>query len=149
MPKRWTRISDAASCLAQLYDATDKKDDAAKWRDILEQHEGVRVGSVPEVGDGLKLYGKLDARTITLVYEVKLTAGRTYVIDMVSMDQKALDPYLMLKDADRQHLAEDDDSGGGLNARISYRAPRDGVYRIHATSYGAGRGAFVLTVREK
>jgi len=71
------------------------------------------------------------------------------VIDMVSPDPKALDPYLVLQDADRKTLAEDDDSGGNLNARITFRAPADGIYRLRATSFGAGRGPFTLTVRAK
>jgi hypothetical protein len=45
--------------------------------------------------------------------------------------------------------AEDDDSGGGLNARITFRAPADGIYRIRATSFNNGRGPFTLTVREQ
>lgn len=122
------------------------------WSDVcnlIEQPEGVRVSGVHGVADGLKLDGKLDGKTTALVYEVRLVAGKTYVIDMVSKDQKALDPYLVLQDADRQVLAEDDDGGEGLNARITYRAPRDGAYSILATSYNAGRGLFTLTVREK
>jgi tetratricopeptide (TPR) repeat protein len=148
-PQDRFRLTAAVQRLVLLYDATGKTDDAAKWRAILEQHEGTLVGPVHDVGDGLKLQGKLDAQTATLVYQVKLSAGKLYVIDMVSPDPKALDPYLKLKDADGQQVAEDDDSGGGLNARIIYRAPRDGVYRIHATSFNAGSGAFTLTVREK
>ena len=69
---------------------------------------------------------------------------------MVSPDQKALDPYLFLHDATGKKLAEDDDSGGGLNARIVFRVSADGVYRIQATSFmNVGRGAFTLTVREQ
>ncbi|HMF11829.1 MAG TPA: tetratricopeptide repeat protein [Gemmataceae bacterium] len=147
-PPRLGRLNDAALRVVRLYEATDKAD-AAKWRAIREKHEFTRVGSVQEVGAGLKLQGKLDAQTVVLVYEVKLSAGKTYIIDMVSPNQKALDPYLMLKDADGEHLAEDDDGGEGLNARIIFTSARDRVYRIHATSFNAGRGAFTLTVREK
>src|SRR5262249_13092007 len=126
-------ISEAAQRLVQLYDATGKKGDAAKWRAIIEQLADTRSRAALDVGDGLKLQGKLDGKTTTLVYEVKLTAGKTYVIDMVSPDQKALDPYLVLQDADGKRLAEDDDSGGGLNARTPARAARDGLHRLSAT----------------
>ena len=91
------------------------------------------VGPVHEIGQGLELRGQLDKQTPTLVYQVKLAAGKTYVIDLVSPDQKALDPYLVLSDATGKKLAEDDDSGGGLNARITFRAAQAGTYRIHAT----------------
>ena len=81
---------------------------------------------------------------------MKLAEGKTYVIDMTSPDQKALDPYLRLQDAAGKQLAFDDDSGGGLNARITFRAPATGTYRIVATSFAnAGRGEFTLMVREQ
>ena len=101
-----------------------------------------------EVGSGLELRCQLDKQTPTLVYQVKLAAGKTYAIDMVSPDQKALDPYLLLTDATGKMLAEDDDSGGGLNARITFRAEQAGPYRIQATTFNAGVGPFTLTVRE-
>jgi hypothetical protein len=66
---------------------------------------------------------------------------------MVSPDAKALDPYLQVRDAKRKILAEDDDSGGDLNARIVFRAPADGVYQLRATSFNGGRGPFTITVR--
>ena len=133
----------------QLYEALGKKEEAARWRLERERYTGKVIGPVHEVGTGLELMGKLDAQTKALVYQVKLVAGKTYVIDMVSPDQKALDPYLVLRDAASKKLAEDDDSGGGLNARIVFRAEQDGVYRIQATSFNAGNGAFTLTVREQ
>jgi tetratricopeptide (TPR) repeat protein len=107
------------------------------------------VGPVHEVGPGLELRGQLDKQTPSLVYQVKLAAGKTYVLDMVSPDQKAVDPYLVLSDAAGKKLAEDDDSGGGLNARINFRADQAGTYRIQATTFNDGRGAFTLTVREQ
>jgi serine/threonine protein kinase/Tfp pilus assembly protein PilF len=142
-------ITEAAQRLVQLYDATAKKGEAAKWQAIVQQRAETRSRTALDVGDDLKLEGKLDGQTPTLLYEVKLTAGKAYVIDMVSPDPKALDPYLVLHDDDGKRLAEDDDSGGNLNARITYRALRDGVYRIYATTSNKGRGAFTLTVREK
>jgi hypothetical protein len=102
---------------------------------------------VHEVGAGLKLTGELDkVRAIT--YNVKLDAGKTYVIDMISPDQKALDPFLRLLDARGKQLAEDDDGGEGLNARIIFKVDAVATYQIVATSFGKGRGPFTLTVRE-
>jgi len=65
-------------------------------------------------------------KSSTRVYPVKLAAGKNYVIDMVSPDQKTLDPYLVLTDGTGKSLAEDDDSGGGLNARIVFRPEQAG-----------------------
>ena len=142
-------IPKAIERLVQLYEATGKKDEAANWRKTLESQTGTMNGPVHEVGKGLELRGQLDKQTSSVVYQVKLAAGKTYVIDMVSPDQKALDPYLYLYDATGKKLAEDDDSGGGLNARIVYRAEQTGVFHIWATSFNGGSGAFTLTVREQ
>jgi hypothetical protein len=148
-PPAKIHIPEAIERLVQLYDATDKKDEAAKWRKTLEGQVGKVIGPVHEVGNGLELRGQLDKQPPTLVYQVKLAAGKTYVIDMVSPDQKALDPYLVLTDAVGKKLAEDDDGGDGLNARIIFRAAQPGTYRIHATTFDAGVSPFTLTVREQ
>jgi serine/threonine protein kinase/tetratricopeptide (TPR) repeat protein len=104
---------------------------------------------VNEVRQGLVVRGQLDKQTLIRVYLVKLAAGKSYVIDMVTLNAQALDPYLVLSDADGKKLAEDDDGGGFPNARIVYRAEQAGVYRIQATSFGKfGVGPFLLTVRE-
>ncbi len=101
-----------------------------------------------EVGKGLELHGKLAGSKLNLVYRVKLAAGTTYTIDMVAPNQPALDPYLVLTDAAGKRLAEDDDSGGGLNARIVFRPEQAGTFRIVATSFNNGTGDFTLTVRD-
>ena len=92
-----------------------------------------------------RLVGQVKA----LTYQVRLQAGKLYVIDLISPDQKALDPYLYLTDQESSVLAEDHDSGGGLNARILYRASAEGVYHMRATSLNHGAGEFTLTVRLK
>ncbi len=123
------------------------------------------VGPVHEVGKGLELRGQLDKQTPALVYQVKLAAGKTYVIDMVSPDQKALDPYLVLMDATGKKLAEDDDSGGGRNAphnlprRAGRHLPRPGDRvqpgrrRLHPerarTGAGTARAEEIATARPR
>jgi serine/threonine protein kinase len=148
-PPGKVRLPEAAERLVQLYEATDKKDETARWRSEQERYTGKLVGPVHEVGTGLELKGQLDAQTPALAYQVKFVAGKTYVIDMVSPDQKALNLYLYLHDATGKKLAEDNDSGAGRNARIVFRAEQDGTYRIGASSFNAGSGAFTLTVREQ
>ena len=84
------------------------------------------------------------------IYSVKMTAGRNYTIDLESADAD-FDPWLRLTDARFQKLAEDDDSGGGLNSRIMYTPKADGTYHIVATNLNPDNqtGAFTLTVREE
>ena len=78
------------------------------------------------------------------VYSVTLKAGQSYTIDLES---GTMDSYLYLFDAKTKLLAQDDDSGGDLNSRITFRAERDGVYHIVATSLdGDETGEFTLKV---
>jgi tetratricopeptide (TPR) repeat protein len=146
-PQGKVRLIEAAERLVDLFEATGRKDEAKKWTAVVVSLEGRIIETVHNVEKELTLKGELDKATPGLIYRVRLQAGVTYVIDMVSPDPKALDPYLVLQDADRKTLAEDKDSGGNLNARITFRARADGIYRLRATSYGAGRGPFTLTVR--
>jgi outer membrane biosynthesis protein TonB len=81
------------------------------------------------------------------VHELRLVAGKTYQIDMVS---NQIDSYLRLEDSARQRLAEDDDSGGFPNAHIIFSCRRTGTYRIICTTFqGGATGAYTLTVLER
>ncbi len=97
---------------------------------------------------GTRLNETLTAEELRKVHEFKLTAGKTYVIDMESKDR---DTFLKLESADSKKLAENDDieDGKNLNSRILFTPPAAGVYRIIATSFeGRGSGAYTLTIRE-
>ena len=83
-------------------------------------------------------------------YIVELVGEQTYQIDMIKkVDQagKAIDPFLRLEDAAGKELARDDDGGGELNARILFRAPKDGKYTIVATTFDGSTGPYSLSVR--
>lgn len=79
------------------------------------------------------------------VYNVRMVQGRTYVIDLRSGQ---FDSFLRLEDSAFRQMAQDDDSGGGLNARIIFRCPRTDNYRVIATTFGPGQGAYTLSIRE-
>jgi serine protease Do len=86
-------------------------------------------------------------RSHAKVYEIKLSGGKTYQIDMVSRD---LDSYLVLESADGKVLDRDDDSGGMLNARITFACPKDAIYRVTTTTLRPNTtGNFTLSVQEK
>ncbi len=85
-------------------------------------------------------------KKICKTYDVRMEGGKTYVIDLMS---KQFDAFLRLEDIEGKRLAQDDDSGGGTNARIRFKAPEDGVYRIFATTFNNGTGSFLLKVREE
>jgi serine protease Do len=78
-------------------------------------------------------------------YSVKLAADEEVTIELNSSE---FDAYLRLEDAAGNKIAEDDDSGGDQNAKIVFRASREGMYRIVVTTFDPGMtGAFVLNVR--
>ncbi len=98
---------------------------------------------------GLRIAGKLDPMAKGVAYRVKLTAGKSYVIDLTSPNWDKLDPYLYLFNAAGKKMAENDDSGGGRNSQINFDAPFTGEYRLLVSSFGwKGDGPFTLTVRE-
>lgn len=67
-------------------------------------------------------------------WTVTARAGQRLAIIMES-DQ--LDAYLLLEGQDGAVVAQDDDGGSGSNARIDYRVPEAGQYRVIASSYGS------------
>lgn len=70
--------------------------------------------------------------------------GQTVHINLSSPD---FDPYIFLVNADGDVVAEDDNSGGNLNARISMELPEDGQYYVIVNSRNAtGRGRYRLTI---
>ncbi len=108
------------------------------------------VETLEALPPGKTLQRKLTATVRTLSYKIELKAGKTYVIDMMSPDQKALDPYLVLRGPNGRVVSEDDDGGENYNARITFTAPETGQYQIVATSYmRVGQGNFSLAIREK
>jgi len=79
-------------------------------------------------------------------YDVTLTAGRRYYIDLES---GAFATYVKLLSQDGTIVAFDEGGGSGLNTRIAYQAPATGTYRLVATSFAErSLGDFSLTVRE-
>ncbi|MSU76957.1 MAG: hypothetical protein EXS16_02565 [Gemmataceae bacterium] len=102
--------------------------------------------------DGLTINDQIQAGNTTAfgklgkTFSIEMKAGVTYTIDLESSD---VDSYLYLFDSKSKLLAQDDDSGGDLNSRITFRAVRDGVHHIVATSLdGSETGGFTLKVRK-
>jgi S1-C subfamily serine protease len=78
------------------------------------------------------------------IYAFEGTAGQQVTIEMTSSE---IDPYLILLNADGSELAQDDDSGGDKNAKITVTLPTDGTYTFLANSYEAGQsGNYQLKV---
>lgn len=99
------------------------------------------VSAAPSAQDRVTLqYGDTALGTISTgqlfqQYRFSGQAGDriTITMDVVAGD---LDPLLLLGDAELNLIAEDDDGGGGFNARLVVVLPADGEYVIEATRYG-------------
>jgi len=79
-------------------------------------------------------------------YSIHMEAGKTYQIDMVSND---IDAYLYVLDGTGRIVAEDDDNGGALHARIRFTPRQTGDFRIETTSFeDRETGNFTLIVRK-
>ena len=110
----------------------------------------------PEAGKNLIVNGeltekddkdKIRTQCYCKTYTYKMVKGRTYQIDMKSKD---LDSYLRLENPKGKQVAEDDDSGDDLDARIIYKAEETGNFKIIATTFdGGATGKFTLTVSDK
>ncbi len=82
------------------------------------------------------------------VFTVQLEKGKIYRIDhRGNGDDPKFDPYLILEGNDGVQLEADDDSGGGLNARIVIKPTKTGMYRIVATTFVPGQtGKFAIDI---
>lgn len=79
------------------------------------------------------------------IYQFQGQAGQRITLEMQSAD---LDSYLVLADAHGRQIAEDDDSGGGKNARITVLLPVTGSYTLYANAYERGElGRFQIRAR--
>jgi hypothetical protein len=79
------------------------------------------------------------------VHHVQLEAGKTYVI---SLNSDAFDAYLRVESAAGQPLAEDDDGGDMLNARLVFVPNETANFCIIATAWDGGFGPYHLIVQE-
>jgi S1-C subfamily serine protease len=79
------------------------------------------------------------------LYAFEGRAGQRIQIDMTSRE---IDSYLILIDPNGNEVTQDDDGGGGPNARIVATLPADGSYLLIANSYEAGQaGSYRLSAK--
>ncbi len=62
------------------------------------------------------------------------------------MSSSEFDSYLILRGPNGAVMAEDDDSGGDVNAAIHAVAPESGTYTLIATQYALADGGYVVSV---
>lgn len=83
------------------------------------------------LGPGTSMHSPMTQKYYT-TYDFTLAPDRNYTFDLMSSE---FDAYLILRDSMGREVARDDDSGSGLNARLVYRPPFYGSYRLEVTTY--------------
>jgi hypothetical protein len=122
------------------------KEEQSDWKSLWTEFNDVMLKLQSEFPVS-ESKGNLTAAQPEQVHDVKMRAGRVYLIDMASA---SFDTYLRLEDSKSNVLAFNDDiSAKDLNSRIIFTARTDGNYRVVATSYqNAGRGPYTLRIAE-
>jgi len=110
---------------------------------------------LPSLAPGEPVEGTLDDQQPMEIYTFLGAAGQTATIEMNSLnpaESSGLDPFVLLLDAERIPLAEDDDIVDGVerDARLVYTLPRTAYYAVVATRFdqeaGTSAGPYRLTL---
>jgi hypothetical protein len=92
----------------------------------------------------LELVG--DGRDLPARHAIEGRADHLLIVDLrASSGMGTIDPVLQLRDPAGDHVADDDDGGGNLDARIAVLLDQDGTYTVIADQVGSGAGTFELT----
>jgi len=144
--QQWQKDPDLAEVRDDNELATLAVEQRAAWQKFWTQ-VGALAKQARAAFSQTERQGQLTDKEREQSHPLKMTAGKTYMIDMTSAE---FDTYLRLEDDKGKVLAENDDiSDENLNSRIIFNCKEDGNYRIVATSFQqTGRGAYVLIIRE-
>lgn len=108
-----------------------------------------RQDNLQELIYGQTVDDRIDEGQPSVFYTFDAAAGDVITVTMV-VTQSDLDPFIVLNTADRTPLATDDNSGGGVNARLTFVIPSTGQYIIQATHAGGvppvGGGQYSLNL---
>ncbi len=109
--------------------------------EMLDQ--GIYLMGTIAMGD--QVSGEITNDMFAQLYEIQVEAGTELIVGMFA-DGSNLDPYLIVMNANGDVLAEDDDSGAGIEGAGRYDAviditlPDAGTYYVAATRAGVGQG---------
>jgi hypothetical protein len=110
----------------------------------------VPAGQVASIAFGQMMQGRLEQGDQTMndgtyadVWTFQGTGGQTVTIDVRSDE---FDTYGQLLNASGDRLAEDDDSGGSTNSRITFALPASGQYQIVVNNFGDSRRSGVYSI---
>ena len=97
------------------------------------------------VVDGSSARGVIETVDDGDLFKINLVAGESYLFRASSGATELPDPYLLLYGTDTQLISFDDDSGGNLNAEITYTALTAGIYYLAVFDAGAGLGSYSVS----
>jgi len=125
-------------------------DSEGDYRLTLEQ--GPPAPEARSIAIGEEVSGRLsedspksDSGSSADLYRFTGRAGQRVAISLKADD---FDSYLELFDVNHNSLATDDDSGGELNARLTFVLPEDGDYLIEARGFSDATGSYDLKIEE-
>ncbi len=105
--------------------------------------------TLPTLVYGQTVNGRIDDSQPSMFFSFDAAQEDVITIAMV-VTAGDLDPFIVLNTPDRIPMATDDNSGGGLNARLTFVIPTSGRYIIQATHAGGvppvGGGDFSLNL---
>ncbi len=141
----WQDDPDLASVRDKKAIAKLSKDEQLTWTKLWDDVVALEKVARSHFTE-TKLQSKLKLGD-EFAHKHKMTAGNTYIIEMVS---KQFDTLLRLEDANENKLSENDDiAKNNRNSRIVFTPKKTGTYRIGATSFGnQGQGAYEIIIRE-
>ena len=79
-------------------------------------------------------------------YKYTATANGVVTFSMDAINNSGVDTYIRVYDSSRNLVAQDDDSGPGLNSLASVSVIAGNDYYIKSTAYGTGTGAYRVSV---
>lgn len=151
-------VSAARSAKPSLQKVTSFGQLSPHIRDLIARKTGSNIdvwaaandpcSMIRSIGYGQSRRGSLSSSDCQLpdgtyadLYLLEAGENQQIQLDMTSTD---MDPYLMIFDESGDFMVEDDDGGGGFNARISVLLPHAGAYLILANSYAPEWGDYQL-----
>ncbi len=144
--RAWQREAE----LAGVRDASDlarlPDEELKAWQKLWQDVQRTLKDAAGRFSE-TRLQGTLTREVKTREHKLKMSAGKTYVLDMEST---AFLPFLGLVNAQNRLLASNNSiTSVDGDARIVYIPTEDGVYRLVATSFQErGLGDYPLTIRE-
>lgn len=119
--------------------------------DLIVRPSDYRPNPLKDIALGQSLGGNLQAGDEQL-FRFRAQRGEVWELTLAQASGSELDPMIEIYSGERptgEVLATNDDSAGGLNARIRFLAPAAGTYVLRATGVSSTAGDYLLTAEQR